>query len=140
VAVLFGQSGVGKSSLINAMHPALELPVGDVSRKYDRGSHTTSFACMLRPRDGLILIDTPGIREFETADIEPEELRFLFPELARYAPDCAFSACQHIDEPDCAVLAALERGEIHPDRYESYLRIHEDLESLHEEHHGSPYT
>jgi len=138
-AVFFGQSGVGKSSLLNRIEPGLGLAVGEVSRKHDRGSHTTSFARMVRLSGGLSIIDTPGVREFEVGDLEPAELSFQFREFGEIAPHCAYPACRHLEEPGCAVLAAVESGEIHPDRYESYLRIYSDLKSLHEDRHGSPY-
>ena len=140
VAVFFGQSGAGKSSLLNRIDPGLGLSVGAVSQKHDRGSHTTSFAHMLRLEAGLTVIDTPGIRELEIADLEPEELPFLFREFAEFSARCSYTGCQHVDEPDCAVRRAVEEGRIHQDRYESYLRIHQDLESFFEERHGSPYA
>jgi ribosome biogenesis GTPase len=140
VAVLFGQSGAGKSSLLNRMFPDLSLRVGMISAKYDRGAHTTSFAQMCHPAGGYTVIDTPGIREFEVAGIEPRGLSFLFREFASPSRDCGYPVCQHVDEPGCAVRAAVERGTIHADRYESYLRIREDLQAFFDEHHGSPYT
>ena len=140
VAVLFGQSGVGKSSLLNLIEPGLDLTVGEVSQKHNRGSHTTSFACMYRLKQGLTVIDTPGIRELEIADVEPEELSFRFREVAVLAPRCGYPGCSHVDEPQCAVRDAAQRGAIHPDRYESYLRIYSDLKSFFEQRHGSPYA
>ena len=139
-AVFFGQSGVGKSSLLNSMFTELELPVGDISSKYNRGSHTTSFARLIRTHAGCSIIDTPGIREFEIAGIEPRELAFYFPEFLSYAKGCAYPSCRHLDEPDCAVRRAVEAGRIHPDRYESYLRIHDDVEAFTRSFHGCPYT
>ncbi|MBN1834798.1 MAG: ribosome small subunit-dependent GTPase A [Spirochaetales bacterium] len=139
VAVFFGQSGVGKSSILNRIAPGLSLPVGEVSQKHNRGSHTTSFARMFRLEGGLTVIDTPGIRELEIADVEPEELPFLFREFAELAPRCLYTGCQHLDEPGCAVRQAVEAGSIHHDRYESYLRIYADLKSFYEARHGSPY-
>ncbi len=139
-AVFFGQSGVGKSSLLNSMFTELDLPVGDISTKYDRGSHTTSFARLIKTQAGCSIIDTPGIREFEIAGIEPRELGFYFPEFLRCAEECAYPGCRHLDEPDCTVRRAVEAGQIHPDRYESYLRIHDDVEAFTRAFHGSPYT
>jgi ribosome biogenesis GTPase / thiamine phosphate phosphatase len=125
-AVLVGQSGVGKSSLLNAMDPSVSARVGSLSAKYNRGVHTTNFAALLHLRGGLRVIDTPGIRELELADVLPEELPFHFREFSAYLPSCQYAVCLHADEPGCAVRAAVENGEIHHDRYESYLRtLHE---------------
>jgi ribosome biogenesis GTPase len=140
IAVFFGQSGVGKSTLLNRVEPGLSLTVGEISQKHNRGSHTTSYARMFRLGGGLTVVDTPGIREMEIADVEPEELSFRFREFGPFAAECAYTACRHLDEPDCAVRAAVEGGQIHPDRYESYLRIFSDLQRFYEEHHGSPYA
>jgi ribosome biogenesis GTPase len=138
-AVFFGQSGVGKSSLLNRIEPGLALTIGEISQKHNRGSHTTNFARLVRLPGGLAVIDTPGIRELEIADVEPAQLPFLFREFAELAPRCAYSACRHLDEPECAVRAAVESGDVHPDRYESYLRIYADLKSFYDERHGSPH-
>jgi ribosome biogenesis GTPase len=138
-SVFFGQSGVGKSSLLNRIEPGLALTVGEISQKHDRGSHTTNYARLVRLASGLAVIDTPGIRELEIADVEPAQLPFLFREFAALAPRCAYSACSHLDEPECAVRAAVESGQVHPDRYESYARIYADLKSFYEERHGSPH-
>lgn len=140
VAVLFGQSGAGKSSLLNRMFPGLSQRVGAISAKHDRGAHTTSFARLFQPAEGYTLVDTPGIREFEVAGVEPRQLAFLFREFAAHSGACGYPACQHQEEPQCAVRAAAERGQIHPDRYESYLRLRGDLEAFYAEHHGSPYS
>ncbi len=138
-AVFCGQSGVGKSSILNRLVPELELAVGKVSAKYDRGAHTTSFSRMIHWNGVARLVDTPGIRELEIAGIRPQELHHFFREFQEHAPRCAYYACLHIDEPDCAVQRALEEGAIHPDRYESYLRIYDDLVTFYSEHHGSAY-
>jgi ribosome biogenesis GTPase len=140
LSVFAGQSGVGKSSLLNRMDPTLNLPVGELSGKYDRGVHTTSFARLLPMSRGYSVVDTPGVREFEVAGIRPEQLWGYFPELTRRAGLCAYSACRHRDEPGCAVSRAVEHGEIHPDRYESYLRMYEDLEEFYRDFYGSPHT
>ncbi len=123
ISVFVGQSGVGKSSLINSLQAGLGLKVGEVSRKYDRGVHTTNFSVLLRLDNGLRVIDTPGIREMELADILPEELAYRFREFGPFAESCEVPVCPHDGEPGCAVRAAVENGEIHYDRYESYLRI-----------------
>jgi ribosome biogenesis GTPase len=126
-AAFVGQSGVGKSSVLNALDPSLGLKVGEVSQKYNRGSHTTNFAVLLRLAGGLSIIDTPGIRELELADVLPEELAYRFREFGRFSESCEVPVCPHDGEPGCAVRAAVEAGEIHPDRYESYLRILSEL-------------
>ncbi|HEQ71560.1 MAG TPA: ribosome small subunit-dependent GTPase A [Spirochaetia bacterium] len=127
-AALAGQSGVGKTSLLNALEPGLGLKVGKVSAKYGRGAHTTSYASMITIQGGkLTVIDTPGIRELDIADLEPEALRFYFPEFTAVASACAYPSCLHDREPECAVKRAVEAKEILDDRYESYLRILADL-------------
>ncbi len=127
-AVLVGQSGVGKSSLLNCLSPGLGQRVGEVSQKHDRGSHTTNFSALLLLENGMRLIDTPGVRELELADVLPDEVAFHFRDFAPFSPSCSFQPCLHVDEPDCAVRAAVEKGEIHHDRYESYLRILSELQ------------
>ncbi|WP_262248881.1 ribosome small subunit-dependent GTPase A [Parapedobacter soli] len=122
--LLMGHSGVGKSTLINAIYPAAEMRTAAISDWSDKGRHTTTFAEMILLPDGGRLIDTPGIRELGIIDIEPEELGHFFPEMRERMNDCRFNDCRHINEPGCAVLAALERGEIAPDRYDSYLSIY----------------
>jgi ribosome biogenesis GTPase len=127
-AVFVGQSGVGKSSLLNAVSPGLELKVGEVSQKHDRGSHTTNFSSLLLLGGGLRVIDTPGIRELELADILPEEVGFHFRDFVSHTEHCEFQPCLHAGEPGCSVMRAVENGQIHPDRYESYVRIVRELQ------------
>jgi len=129
-AVFVGQSGVGKTSILNRLLPGVWRKVGRVCEKYNRGSHTTVLA-YLEEWEGGELIDTPGVREFEPHGIPPDELRFLFQEFAGPSERCAYPRCTHSHEPSCAVREAAESGEILPDRYESYLRIF-DLLSLRE--------
>ena len=136
ISVFSGQSGVGKSTLLNAIEPTLALKVGEISNKHDRGVHTTSFSMMFAGKNNSRMIDTPGVREFAVAGVRPEELWHYFPDLLPFTGDCAYYACQHIDEPDCGVAEALARGKIHPDRYESYLRIYDDLQAFQKEFHG----
>ncbi len=140
VCVVAGQSGVGKSSLLNRLGPDLDLRIGEVSAKYDRGAHTTNFAVLLHMKDGTAVIDTPGIREFDVAGIEPRDLQHYFIEFHRFAARCAYTPCLHLDEPDCAVKAAVERGRIHPDRYESYIRLYGDMLQSSQGDYGSSYT
>ncbi len=124
VTLFTGHSGVGKSTLINAILPDLELKTGEISDWSDKGQHTTTFAEMFPLPFGGFLIDTPGIRELGIIDIEKQELGHFFPEMRSRMKDCRFHNCRHINEPGCAVLEALEEGEIEPSRYESYLSIY----------------
>ncbi|SFC36518.1 ribosome biogenesis GTPase [Parapedobacter composti] len=122
--LISGHSGVGKSTLINALHPGAALRTADISDWSDKGRHTTTFAEMIRLPFGGQLIDTPGIRELGVIDIESHELSHFFPEMRALMHECRFNDCRHINEPGCAVLAALEEGDIAPSRYESYLSIY----------------
>jgi len=124
ITLFSGHSGVGKSSLINALLPDLELRTSEVSEWSDKGTHTTTFAEMFELPQGGFIIDTPGIRELGVIDIEKQELGHFFPEMRERMHDCKFNNCQHINEPGCAVLSALENGEIELSRYESYLSIY----------------
>ncbi len=122
ISVVAGPSGVGKSTLLNAVEPALGLRTGAVSQKTRKGRHTTTFAELL-PVAGGYVADTPGIREYGIWDMEPEELSGYFVEMLPYLDDCKFSPCTHDHEPDCAVKTAVEDDEIAPERYLSYLGI-----------------
>jgi ribosome biogenesis GTPase / thiamine phosphate phosphatase len=124
VTLFSGHSGVGKSTMINALLPELELRTGDISDWSDKGTHTTTFAEMFELPEGGFIIDTPGIRELGVIDIEQQELGHFFPEMRSRMHYCKFSNCRHINEPGCAVLKALEEGEIELSRYESYLSIY----------------
>ena len=124
VTLLSGHSGVGKSSLINALLPDLSLRTSHLSEWSDKGTHTTTFAEMFELPQGGFIIDTPGIRELGIIDIEQHELGRYFPEMRSRMQDCRFNNCRHINEPGCAVLEALEEGEIELSRYESYLSIY----------------
>ncbi|MDF2433246.1 MAG: ribosome biosis GTPase / thiamine phosphate phosphatase [Mucilaginibacter sp.] len=124
VTLFSGHSGVGKSSLINVLLPDLDLRTHQVSDWSDKGMHTTTFAEMFELPQGGFIIDTPGIRELGVIDIEKQELSHFFPEMRALMNQCRFNNCRHINEPGCAVLAALEEGEIEPSRYESYLSIY----------------
>ena len=134
-----GQSGVGKSSLLNSLDPSLALKTADISFKYDRGIHTTTQGIFLpmtfTAQDGTLLpfniIDTPGIRHFALWGIKPDEVIFYFPEMEKAAIQCAFGlSCSHIHEQGCRILEELEAGHIHPDRYESWRSMHDELELL----------
>ena len=121
--LLVGQSGVGKSTLLNALVPEAEAKIGDLSAKYNRGRHTTRFAAAFDHPEAGLIIDSPGVREFNLQLFEAGELSYAFPEMREPATRCRFSTCTHSHEPGCEVRAALDNGLIHPDRYESYLRL-----------------
>lgn len=123
ISALAGPSGAGKSSLLNAMQPGLGLEVDEVSKALDKGKHTTVVRQLFPLAGGGYVADTPGWKSLALWDTEPEEIDGYFPELRERVPYCQFSDCTHIHEPGCAVLAALEQGEVHPERYESYLRL-----------------
>lgn len=122
-----GHSGVGKSSLANAMHPALGIATGEVRSQDLRGRHTTTASTMHRLPGDIRVIDTPGVRYFGLSDVTPDELRWMFPEFIALAPDCRFTDCTHDHEPDCAVRLAAEEGRIPRVRHETYLRLLEEL-------------
>jgi len=124
VTLFSGHSGVGKSSLINRLLPDLDLRTHQISDWSEKGMHTTTFAEAFELPQGGFIIDTPGIRELGVIDIEKQELSHFFPEMRQRMHDCRFSNCCHINEPGCAVLEALENGEIEPSRYDSYLSIY----------------
>ena len=118
-----GHSGVGKSSLLNAIEPNLNLRTGIISKTSFNGQHTTTFAQMHPLSFGGFIIDTPGIREFGVVDLNNAELSHYFKEMKPFIGKCKFNNCQHIHEPQCAVLEALEAGQIPVERYQSYLSI-----------------
>lgn len=124
VTLVSGHSGVGKSTLINALIPDLQLKTGSVSDWSDKGQHTTTFAEMHNLPLGGYLIDSPGIRELGVFDIEKEVLGHYFPEIRERLNECRFHNCRHINEPGCSVIDAVENGEIDVSRYESYLSIY----------------
>ncbi len=121
-----GNSGVGKSTLINALDPSLNVRTGAISSYHNRGKHTTTFSEIFPLAGGGLLIDTPGIKGFGLVDIETAELGRYFPDLFRYAPQCQYYNCTHTHEPQCAVMEAVARGEISESRYESYLKMMEE--------------
>jgi ribosome biogenesis GTPase len=123
VSALAGPSGVGKSTLLNAIQPGLGLAVNEISTAMNKGKHTTVTRQLFPIEGGGYVGDTPGWKSLALWDTEPEELDAYFPELRDLVPHCQFSDCTHTHEPGCAVQSALKEGKIHPERYQSYLRL-----------------
>ncbi len=128
ISLLSGHSGVGKSTLINALLPGLTLKTAEISSTHHTGMHTTTFSEMFPLPDGGYLIDTPGIKGFGTFDFKDEEVGHYFPEIFRTSAECRFDNCTHRHEPGCAVLQAIEECRISQSRYASYLSILSDRE------------
>jgi ribosome biogenesis GTPase / thiamine phosphate phosphatase len=126
---LMGPSGTGKTSILNAINPALKLTTGEISSFSNKGKHTTTYAELLEITPGTFVVDTPGIREFGLVDIDPYDLSNFYVEMRDLRMKCKYYNCSHIHEPGCAVMQAYEKGEIHPSRYMSYLQIFESLQS-----------
>jgi len=125
VSLISGNSGVGKSSLLNALNPSLNLKTDEISDYHQQGKHITTYPEMHRMPFGGFVIDTPGIRGFGVVDMERNEIYHFFPEIFKISKECRFSKCLHLDEPECAVKAAVSNGEIDPLRYRSYINIME---------------
>jgi ribosome biogenesis GTPase len=129
ICVLAGQSGVGKSSIINALAPGLDIREGELNEKYDRGVHTTTMSYMFELADGTRFIDTPGVRRFIPDRIDSSEVINYMREFAPLAAQCSYGlSCSHRTESGCKIMEAVHAGVIHEDRYESFLRIIDDLE------------
>src|SRR5438093_1964179 len=126
-SVLAGQSGVGKSSLLNALYPGLDLRIGEISEKWGTGRHTTRAALLVPLAGGGYVVDTPGLREVGTWGIDPELLALCFPEFRRFLDHCRFDDCRHLAEPGCAVRQAAAHHVVEPDRLESYQRVYEEI-------------
>lgn len=129
VSLLSGNSGVGKSSLINAVCPDFKAKTGEISEIHNKGMHTTTFSEMFELDEGTYLIDTPGIKGFGTIDFEKEEVGHFFPEIFRISKECRFGNCTHVHEPGCAVIKAVEESFISQSRYNSYLSVMEDCDA-----------
>lgn len=127
VSVFYGGSGVGKSSLLNALQPGLGLKIGKISKYWDQGKHTTSHSQLHALDFGGWVIDTPGVRTFRLHNARAAELRGMFVDFARFAGACRFPNCSHDHEPECGVFAAVERGQIAPSRLASYLEMLDEL-------------
>lgn len=126
LSALAGPSGVGKSSLLNAIQPGLGIAVGEISEAINKGKHTTNFRQLHPLVDGGWVADAPGWKSLALWDTEPEEMDAYFPELAPLVEECQFSDCSHVHEPGCAVLAAVKNGKVRQERYDSYLRLKEE--------------
>jgi ribosome biogenesis GTPase / thiamine phosphate phosphatase len=126
ITLLSGNSGVGKSTLINRIDPRYDVKVGDISNSHLKGMHTTTFSEMYALDEGGYLIDTPGIKGFGTFEMKPEEVGHYFPDIFATSAHCRFNNCLHVQEPGCAVLAAVEAQRISASRYASYLSILND--------------
>jgi len=127
VSAFYGASGAGKSSLLNALQPELALKVGKISKYWDGGRHTTSYSQLHRLDFGGWVADTPGVRTFRLHRASPADLRGMFAEFERYQSACRFPNCTHDHEPDCAIFDAVERGDIAPTRYASYVEMLDEL-------------
>jgi len=126
VSMFSGHSGVGKSTLVNAISPELALKTAAISKQHQQGMHTTTFAEMFALSDGIKIIDTPGIKGFGVVDMLPEEIGNYFPEFYKRKMDCKFHNCIHINEPKCSIIDAVENKEIALSRYASYVQMMEE--------------
>lgn len=122
-----GTSGVGKSSLINLLAPEACMETGEISKKIERGRHTTRHAELIQLKGDGYIMDTPGFSSLYLPEMEKEELQDCYPEFAAFEPYCRFQGCSHISEPDCGVKEALSEGKIHPVRYENYCQLYGEL-------------
>ena len=123
-----GPSGVGKSSLINLLQSGVRMETGGISRKIERGKHTTRHSELIVLEEGSYIMDTPGFSSLYVNEIEKEDLKYCFPEFAAYEGQCRFNGCSHVHEPGCAVKEAVEEGKIHRMRYEDYTGMYRELQ------------
>ncbi|MCF2680933.1 ribosome small subunit-dependent GTPase A [Faecalicatena contorta] len=124
-----GPSGVGKSSMINVLQPQANMETGSISRKIERGKHTTRHSELFPIDEDSYIMDTPGFSSLYVNEFDKEELKYYFPEFSPYEGKCRFHGCDHVHEPGCAVKEAVEEGKIHPIRYEDYLEMYEELKN-----------
>lgn len=129
-----GPSGVGKSSLINRLQTGISMETGEISAKIERGKHTTRHSELIYVSEGTYIVDTPGFSSIELYGMEKEDLQEFFPEFALWEPECRFTGCAHVKEPDCGVKTALEQGEISRSRYENYCQLYEELKDKRKYH------
>lgn len=127
--VVAGPSGVGKSTIINALYPKANMEIGEISRKIERGKHTTRHAELFALTEDTFLMDTPGFTSLSLGDMEKEELQGFYPEFSQYERDCRFGGCAHLSEPVCGVKDALNRGAISRVRYNNYSILYEELKN-----------
>ena len=125
-----GPSGVGKSTIINCLNPEANMETGSISKKIERGRHTTRHSEIIALGNETYIMDTPGFTSLSISDIEKEELGLYYPEFRRFEPDCRFRGCAHMDEPDCGVKEAVERGEISRVRYENYQMLYREVKDV----------
>lgn len=128
--LLAGHSGVGKSTILNALNSDLHLKTGKISEKWGKGMHTTTFATMMEIFPQSFIIDTPGIKEFMLLQVEPEEVSGYFVDINAFSKECQFHNCLHLNEPNCAVKDAVEQLKIAATRYENYLNIIQNIEDI----------
>jgi len=127
ITVFAGQSGVGKSTILNVIMDTMVMKTGTLSEKIERGKHTTRHAELIRLNDGGYIVDTPGFSSFELSSIDCKELQYLFPEFEKYIDGCRFTGCSHIKEPGCKVKEAVEAGDISKSRYGNYIELYTAL-------------
>lgn len=127
--VVAGPSGVGKSTIINALYPEANMETGEISRKIERGKHTTRHAQLFALSDDTFIMDTPGFTSLSLGDMEKEELQSFYPEFAEYEKNCRFGGCAHISEPVCGIKDALAQGKISRVRYDNYVVLYEELKN-----------
>lgn len=125
-----GPSGVGKSSLVNRLQPNVQMETGNISRKIERGKHTTRHSEIIPIAGNTYIMDTPGFSTLDIPGFEKEDLQQFYPEFAEYEPYCRFQGCSHISEPDCGVKDALEEGKISQIRYENYKLLYDELKNI----------
>jgi ribosome biogenesis GTPase len=138
--VFAGQSGVGKSTLINIIMGNNMQKTGEISYKYCRGRHTTNYSVLIPYKDNGGIIDTPGIREIFIEKTAPEKLGYMFSEFRQFIKLCEFNGCSHIEESGCAVKNGVENGQIHEDRYRTYFKLYKEMTEISDEIYGCPYS